>query len=190
MTMVYKWKVRKFPVSAQDAGKELERIEQEEGFIKPESVVDHSRPEGAPLHDCFEWDNDAAAEEYRKVQAREIIRFIEIVHEEDGEEQSIRAYWSTFESEETDENDEAVKDDKDEEDDQGEEGPAVKVTHQKKLVYRSINTVLNTESQREYVIAQALRELESFERKYRHLTEFAGVMKEIDKVKQQSLQAV
>ncbi len=173
MAMVYKWKVGKFPVTAQTAGEELERIEQDEGYIIPEAVVERSRPEDAPLHNCFEWDDSAAAEEYRKVQAREIIRYIEVVREEDEEEdveRHVRAFWSTygFDEEET------------------EEG----ATASKHYAYRSINRVLDAKEHREYVLGKALRELLAFERKYRYLNEFAGVMGEIDKVKQQSLMTV
>ena len=44
--------------------------------------MDASRPENAPLHKEFQWDDSLAAEEYRKVQARHIIHSIRIVTEE------------------------------------------------------------------------------------------------------------
>lgn len=70
------------PVSADLAGKELERIRREnDGELKSAAVVDESRPENAPLHPVFEWCDSVAAEEYRKQQARRLIRGIKVVHE-------------------------------------------------------------------------------------------------------------
>ena len=69
-----------YPVSAQPAGEELRRIYADKGQLKPADVVDESRPESAPLHPCFEWRDEVAAEEYRKVQAGNLIRSITVVH--------------------------------------------------------------------------------------------------------------
>lgn len=82
--MVYQFKVPGlFPVSAQTAGEELRRIYENKGCLEPKDVVDKSRPEDAPLHDCFEWDDEAAAEKYREVQAGQIIRSVVVVQEEE-----------------------------------------------------------------------------------------------------------
>ena len=82
--MVYQFKVPGlFPVSAQTAGEELRRIYENKGCLEPKDVVDKSRPEDAPLHDCFEWDDEAAAEKYRGVQAGQIIRSVVVVQEEE-----------------------------------------------------------------------------------------------------------
>ena len=77
--MVYRWKQERFPISAQAAGEELERIERECGQITPQSVLDESGDDDAVLHGLFEWDDLSAANEYRLVQAREIIRHIVVV---------------------------------------------------------------------------------------------------------------
>ena len=83
--MIYQWKLPGvMPVDAQTAGDELERIYSERGDVSPAAVVDESRPDVAPLHPCFEWDDAAAAEKYRETQARLIIRSIVTVRE-DGE---------------------------------------------------------------------------------------------------------
>lgn len=65
------------PVDAQTAGEECGRLESE-GRLTPENLVDASRPEDAPLHDCFEWDDGVAAEKYRNSQAAYVIRSIEV----------------------------------------------------------------------------------------------------------------
>ena len=67
--MIYEWKTGYFPVKAQTAGEELERIAAERP-LTAQAIVEESRAETAPLHPCFEWDDTAAAEKYREQQAR------------------------------------------------------------------------------------------------------------------------
>lgn len=44
------------------------------GVLTPALVVDTARDPGHPLHPKFEWDDAKAGEEYRRVQARTLIR--------------------------------------------------------------------------------------------------------------------
>lgn len=75
--MIYSWKLPGlYPVSAQTAGEELARICAKNDGLRPEDIVDESRPASAPLHPCFEWDDPTAAELYRQHQARGIVRCI------------------------------------------------------------------------------------------------------------------
>jgi len=54
---------------------ELDRIASENGgLLLPSAVVDAARPASSPLHSKFEWDDTAAAEQYRLQQARQLIR--------------------------------------------------------------------------------------------------------------------
>ena len=77
--MIYQWKVPGlYPVDAQTAGEELSRIYSEHGALEPRAVVDESRSEAAPLHSCFEWRDDVAAEKFRENQAAGIIRAITV----------------------------------------------------------------------------------------------------------------
>ncbi len=55
---------------------ELEAIENERGQLKPEDVVTVAANPEHPLHDCFEWDDTMAAEQYRIDQARTLIRSV------------------------------------------------------------------------------------------------------------------
>ena len=64
------------------------------GNLTPDALVDANRPEDAPLHKDFEWDDKVAAEEYRRDQARYIIRSVSIVTEE-VPSTPIRAYYHT-----------------------------------------------------------------------------------------------
>lgn len=82
--LVYQFKIPElFPVDAQTAGEELHRIYEDRGCLEPKDVVDESRPEEAPLHSCFEWNDETAAEKYREVQAGQIIRSVVVVREEE-----------------------------------------------------------------------------------------------------------
>ena len=66
-------------ITAQDAGEELARIHAERDRLTPQVVVDESRPEDAPLHPAFEWDNHLAGERYRHIQARDLIKTVEVI---------------------------------------------------------------------------------------------------------------
>ncbi len=58
---------------------ELERKELEamaasnNGVVTVDMVIDAAKDESSPLHSHFEWDNDKAAENYRRWQARALI---------------------------------------------------------------------------------------------------------------------
>lgn len=80
-------------VDPEVAGFELERIRMEaEGKLTPADVVDAARPEDAPLHPVFEWDDAEAAEAHRRWQARLLIRSVRIVS--DDNKPSAPAYFS------------------------------------------------------------------------------------------------
>ena len=81
--MVYKLKPGSHhKVSAQIAGEVCKSLE-EKGRLTAADLVEESRPEDAPLHEEFEWDDSIAAEEYRKQQARVLIAtVVEVVSPE------------------------------------------------------------------------------------------------------------
>lgn len=82
--MVYRWRDGyRASVNAQVAGERLGLIrEANGGHLTPGAVVDDARPEDAPLHPAFEWDDPVAAEKYREEQARHLIRSVYVVHED------------------------------------------------------------------------------------------------------------
>lgn len=90
--MLYKWKNgSRLKASAQDAGEVCAALEAK-GNLTPQALVDASRPEDAPLHGEFEWDDAKAAERYRETQASYIIRSVEVVVE--GTDKPTRAFVS------------------------------------------------------------------------------------------------
>lgn len=80
-----------FKVPASVAGRELERLNRAAGggMVTPAAVVDAARPERAPLHPAFTWDDAAAAELYRQEEARHLIRSVRI-ESEDGDGPAVR----------------------------------------------------------------------------------------------------
>jgi hypothetical protein len=67
-------------VTAEQAYTELERIRAaHDEKLSPHDIVSESRPKGAVLHPLFEWNDKAAAEEYRVHQARRLSRAVYVV---------------------------------------------------------------------------------------------------------------
>jgi len=57
----------------------LQRIYERNGEVKASVVVQSARPRNSALHQCFQWNDKKAGDEYRLIQARRIIRSYEIV---------------------------------------------------------------------------------------------------------------
>ena len=79
-------------VTADEAAAELERIREKHGILRPEIVVDESREASAVLHRCFQWDDQKAAESFRKEQARKLIDSIQVVIVNSDVHYSVRAF--------------------------------------------------------------------------------------------------
>ena len=60
-------------------GAELERIRQRDGVLRASVVVTEARPEESPIHEKFTWDDEKAADEYRLIEARSLIRTVVVV---------------------------------------------------------------------------------------------------------------
>ena len=151
---VYSWKFGQ-PVPAQVAGEYLEKLEQENGALTPELVLNESRDEKAVLHPCFEWDDGKAAESYRLYQARKIISNITVKIETSANETStpVRAFVSISDS-------------------------AKKETGN----FVSIGVAMNDEVMRAQVLKNALYELQTFKRKYAAYSELQNIFNAIDEL--------
>ena len=94
--MVYQWKNGSFIKSdANLAGRMCEQLEAT-GDLSAKALLDANRPEDAPLHNEFEWDDSVAAEQYRLSQARHIINCL-VVSEE--KQEPTRAFFNIQRSE-------------------------------------------------------------------------------------------
>jgi EAL domain-containing protein (putative c-di-GMP-specific phosphodiesterase class I) len=93
--VIYGWRAgSQISIDAQTAGEALARIEKSHnGLLEPEMVVDAARDEASPLHPHFEWDDAAAAEEFRKDQARELVRALTVdISRSNLEQKTVRAF--------------------------------------------------------------------------------------------------
>lgn len=72
-------------VSAEVAGTVCEELEKV-GKLTAEELVNVSRPEDAPLHSEFEWDDAIAGENWRKQQARCLINSLVVIAPETNQE--------------------------------------------------------------------------------------------------------
>ena len=136
-----------YPVSAQIAGEQIDRIIKENGEITPQLLLDNSRSEDAPLHCCFEWNDDVAAERYRLYQSRKIIQNITISQDtSSGEPVLARAFVSTSKNPE-------------------------------KGRFVPLNVALNNEATRQQVLENAYAELKSFKNKYETLLNISELFK-------------
>lgn len=92
MGIKYSWKKgSRNSVPAQIFGEVLESLPE----VTAAALVDASRPESAPTHKMFDWDNESAAEKYRQHQARVYISAICVEYETAKEPQ--RAYFNIYE---------------------------------------------------------------------------------------------
>lgn len=57
---------------------ELQKLEDKEGRITAQAVVDAARAPRHPLHDLFTWDDKKAGEQYRLMEARTLIRAVKV----------------------------------------------------------------------------------------------------------------
>lgn len=79
--MVYEWKAgSRVKADAQIAGEMCQMLEYE-GRLSAKNLLDLNRPEDAPLHGEFEWNDTIAAESWREQQARHIINSLVICPE-------------------------------------------------------------------------------------------------------------
>ena len=79
-------------LSADDAMTELERIRGKYGILLPEDIIEESKDTDSVLHGVFTWDNEVAAIEWRKEQARCLIRNIRVVVTNKEVKTVVRAY--------------------------------------------------------------------------------------------------
>lgn len=152
--MVFQWRINKYPVEAEVAGEVFNDIEARYGKVDPKVVVEESKDFDAPLHKCFEWDNRKAANKYREGQAKDMITNI-IVHTEIDDSLSVpmKAYVSVVDA------------------DSG-----------KGKKYISLSVAIENTTYLDQIIANAMKELQSFKRKYQNITQFTTILQEIEKL--------
>jgi len=82
--MIYQWKAdARFSIGANIAAERLSKIRKQNGGITPRAVVDDAVDPKSPLHPCFEWSDDKAADAHRLWQARKLIGSIVVAEMND-----------------------------------------------------------------------------------------------------------
>lgn len=134
----------------------LEKIRQDNGGeFCAEDVVKAARSKKSPLHSAFEWDDTAAANEYRLSQAGTLRRSFDVRYAE-APDVPARAY----------EISRVVH------------SPGGKA----KKYFSSTDEVLADPERRAAVLTDALRQLQALRAKFRHLQELAVVWRQVDEV--------
>lgn len=152
----YEWKNFSYPVKPDDAAEELRRIQDKYGEVTAKNLLDESRPKGAVMHNCYEWDNKKAAEKYRLWQSKNIMSNLTIVYEtadvgtETVKKLEVRAFQNTSEER---------------------EGRFIHV-----------QDAMEDPEYRRAVLERAFRELAMFRRKYADLQELSQIFKDIDEM--------
>jgi hypothetical protein len=93
--VIYGWRSgSRVNLDPQAAGEALAKIQRRHnGLLEPEMVVDAARDETSPLHPHFTWDDAAAAEEFRKGEARELVRSLTVdISRSNIETKTVRAF--------------------------------------------------------------------------------------------------
>ena len=83
--MIFEWKAgSRYSIGAQIAAERLMQIKDDNGSLTPRAVVDDATHDNSPLHKCFEWDNEKAADAFRLEEARRLIGSIIVAQVDDA----------------------------------------------------------------------------------------------------------
>lgn len=146
------------PPTEKESTKEiLQKIAEQNGALTPEAVLDFAKPKTSPIHHLFEWSNSKAAELYRLTQARELIRRIKVEYiTEESKSVTVRAYHHVTTQQDSDES---------------------------RGVYVPLDVAMS--NYRDQLLAQCMRDMEAFRRKYAALQEIADVIAAMDSISNQ-----
>ena len=150
----YKYVGRSWGVPAQKAGERLKEIEERDGSVTPQAVVEDARPEDSVLHSAFEWNDEKAADAYRIHQAGQLIRCIVVVPEKKEVKEPVRLFINTNPT------------------DDG----------QKRVgTYVNVRSAMENPVSRSVILSNAKHEMLLFKKKYSQLKELSLVFTAIDK---------
>lgn len=124
------------------------------GVVQADAVVQRAEDPASVLHPCFEWNDVAAAREYRLAQARHLVNCLVLVQPDENNEPArvVRAF------------------------------VCVRQEDERGKVYISTAAAMQDDMLRSQVLQQAFRELGWFKRKYGELTEFARLFAVVEEI--------
>lgn len=127
---------------------QLDAVRAQFGRLTPGYVVEAARPDDAPLHHRFEWDDFEAAEKWRNEQAAELIRSYRITYARDESgSKTVRGFFAVRPTQATAERE-----------------------------YLPVQQVLADPFMRSLVVRELERDLASLKAKYGHLKEYAALI--------------
>lgn len=88
------WQGHRYSANATKVANEIKSIGDD---ATPQQIVEYAKDENTELHKCFTWDNDEAAEKWRKQEARMIVCSLRIVKVENDIEipTPVRVFYKT-----------------------------------------------------------------------------------------------
>jgi tRNA A37 N6-isopentenylltransferase MiaA len=131
----------------------MERLREQNGGLTDDLIVAAAKPKNHILHKFFEWSDNKAAVEYRRSQARQLMRSFEVVYAE-APEIKVRAYQVQSKARPGD---------------------------MERTVYSTTEEVLSNPESRDRLIASAIKASMEFRNRFKHLHELEGVIEAIDK---------
>lgn len=146
---IIKWSIN--GIFKADANKCYEEIKQIGDEVKPEQVLDKAKDKNSELHKCFDWNNSSAANKYRLIQAREVIRHLIVIQRDDEKENEPIQFRVMLKNERTHESG-----------------------------YKQTIVMVKDEDEYKKLLDQAYAELHSFKQKYSCLSELANILALID----------
>lgn len=136
----------------------IRNLAKKHGSITAEIVLAEAKKKSSPLHDHFQWDDTAAANQYRLIQAAALIRRIKVEYTvSENNTVRVRAFHNVTDAP-----------------DQGEE--------QEKGFFVPLETALSVESYRDQLLAQCKRDMQAFKAKYSALAEVSHIINAMDQV--------
>jgi hypothetical protein len=127
-------------------------VERHGGAITPAQVVQHAANPESTLHALFTWDDTLAARQWREAQAAKYLRaVVRLIDVPNAQPMTVRAFVSLSTDRGT------------------------------TCAYRPIEDVLDDETRRANLLADARAELIALQRKYQHLQELHEVWEAVDR---------
>ena len=151
---------------ATDAVKAL--AEKHGGTITPEIILADAKRKRSPLHSFFCWDDNAAANEYRRIQAATLIRRIKVTYHPQGDENRsvrVRAFVNVVEPDDSPEP-------------QDIEGHGVNA--RPRGIYVGFECAMRMDNYKDQIIRQCKRDVEAFRSKYSSINEAAKIIDAMD----------
>lgn len=142
---IIKWSIN--GIFKADANKCYEEIKEIGDEVKPEQVLDKAKDKNSELHKCFDWNDSSAAEKFRLIQARDVIRHLIVIKRDDDEEKEPVQFRVMMKNERTHES-----------------------------CYKQTIVMVKDEDEYRKLLEQAYAELHSFKQKYSCLSELAEIL--------------